>query len=129
MKFKDLLSVFFFGFLGGLSRYSLTLKFPGKQTTVLINIVGCFILSFLTYYIIENNLLSGWLNAGLGTGFVGAFTTFSSFCNEFDQSLLSHEFLTASWYLFFSIFGGYLAAWLGFTLAKNLSNRKEDERR
>lgn len=80
MKFKDLLSIFFFGSLGSLSRYGLTLLFPGKQTTLLINIIGCFLLSFLTYYVIEHNLLSGWMNAGIGTGFIGAFTTFSSFC-------------------------------------------------
>jgi CrcB protein len=127
MKFKDLLSIFFFGSLGSLSRYGLTLLFPGKQTTLLINIIGCFLLSFLTYYVIEHNLLSGWMNVGIGTGFIGAFTTFSSFCNDFDQAILTHNLLPASLYLLFSIFGGYLAAWLGFTVANHLFKRKEHQ--
>lgn len=101
MKFKDLLSIFFFGSLGSLSRYGLTLLFPGKQTTLLINIIGCFLLSFLTYYVIEHNLLSGWMNVGIGTGFIGAFTTFSSFCNDFDQAILTHNCCRPAFIYFF----------------------------
>ncbi len=125
MDLKNISSVYFFGALGGSCRYYLGLKFPGISTTLLINLVGCFALSFLTYYVIEQGLLSGWLNLGLGTGFIGAFTTFSSFCNDFDQSLIDRHFVSGSLYLVISIIGGYLMALTAFNLAKKLAKRKE----
>lgn len=124
MDRKSLFSVFFFGCLGGLSRYELVSLFPGQTTTLLINLVGCFLLAFITYYIIERQVFAGWLSTGLGTGFVGAFTTFSSFCNDLDQALINHSYLSGSLYLLLSILGGYLAAWLGFFLAGQLTTRK-----
>lgn len=125
MEPKSLLSVFCFGCLGGLSRYGLVLLFPGQTTTLLINLIGCFLLAFLTYYIIERQLLAGWLSTGLGTGFVGAFTTFSSFCNDLDQSFIHHAFNTGILYLLISVIGGYLTALLGFKLATYLVKRKK----
>lgn len=124
MDRKSLFSVFFFGCLGGLSRYELVSLFSGQTTTLLINLVGCFLLAFITYYIIERQVFAGWLSTGLGTGFVGAFTTFSSFCNDLDQAFINHSYLSGSLYLLLSILGGYLAAWLGFILAGQLTARK-----
>ena len=74
-KLKNYLSVAFFAFFGGLGRYYLGVLWQSTGTIV-ANLLGCFLLSFLTYYVIELNILSGWLNVGLGTGFIGAFTTF-----------------------------------------------------
>ena len=51
--------------------------------TLIANLTGCFLLSLLTYYIIEKEFLSNWINVGLGTGFIGAYTTFSSFTMDF----------------------------------------------
>lgn len=77
-KIKNYISIFIFAFLGGVSRYLLGVHFA-DMGTIIANVSGCFILAFLTYFFIEFKSLAQWLTVGLGTGFVGAYTTFSSF--------------------------------------------------
>ena len=74
-KVKNYLSVAFFAFFGGISRYYLG-KIWQSSGTIVANLAGCFLLAFLTYYVIERDQLAGWLYVGLGTRFSGAFTTF-----------------------------------------------------
>lgn len=78
MKIKNLVAVAVFAFFGGIFRYLFSFNL-GEWGIMVANLIGCFLLSFLTYYVIERDLLAGWLNLGLGTGLIGAFTTFSSF--------------------------------------------------
>ena len=118
-KLKNYLSVAFFAFFGGLGRYYLGVLWQSTGTIV-ANLLGCFLLSFLTYYVIELNILSGWLNVGLGTGFIGAFTTFSSFTVDFMKLIHAHLMIHAVVYLIISIFGGFLCVFLGYVLANKL---------
>lgn len=118
MKLKNAISVAVFGFAGGLFRYLLSTAFDA--TGILIaNLVGCFLLAFLTYYVIERNLLAGWLDAGLGTGLIGAFTTFSSFSTT-TVKLAQHSLISAGGYLLVSMGGGLVLAGLGMLLARYL---------
>ena len=54
-KLKNYLSVAFFAFFGGLGRYYLGVLWQSTGTIV-ANLLGCFLLSFLTYYVIELNI-------------------------------------------------------------------------
>lgn len=81
-------------------------------------------LAFLTYYVIERDLLAGWLNAGLGTGLIGAFTTFSSFTTT-TIKLGQHSLLGAGVYLLLSMVGGLVMAGLGMLLARRLGRTVE----
>ena len=84
------------GILGALSRYYLGLTihefwhhtFP--LATLLINLVGCFLLAWLTTYIAKLNILPSDVITGIGTGFIGSFTTFSTFSVETIQ-LINHS--------------------------------------
>lgn len=125
-KVKSYLSVAFFAFLGGISRYYLG-KIWQSSGTIVANLVGCFLLSFLTYYVIERDLLAGWLNVGLGTGFIGAFTTFSSFTVDFMKLVSTHQLIHAICYLSISILGGFLCVILGYILANRLVKKKGGE--
>ncbi len=77
MNIKTIMSVAIGGFLGGITRYELSVLLGGDGI-LYANLIGSFLLAFITYYFIERGLLAAWLNAGIGTGFIGAFTTFSS---------------------------------------------------
>lgn len=112
VKIQNYLSVMFFGFFGGVARAMLngSLSFYG---TFIGNLLGCFLLAFLTYFFIEYKDFYEWLTVGLGTGFVGAFTTFSSFNLDTWKSLLMGQATTAIWYFFGSIIFGLVCACVG----------------
>lgn len=58
MKLKNIISVAGFAFIGGVLRYLLTIVTPGMGVLI-ANWLGCLLLSFLTYYVIERDLLAG----------------------------------------------------------------------
>lgn len=118
MKLTNAISVAAFGFAGGVFRGLLSTAFDANGVLV-ANLLGCFLLAFLTYYVIERDLLAGWLNAGLGTGLIGAFTTFSSFLTT-TIKLTQHSPLLGGAYLLVSMVGGLAMAGLGMTLARRL---------
>lgn len=123
MKVKNILSVAGFAFIGGILRYLLTIIAPGMGV-LLANWLGCLLLSFLTYYVIERDLIAGWLNLGLGTGLIGAFTTFSSFTTTTIQ-LGNNEWRFALVYGLASLIGGFVLALMGYWLAKRLVEMEE----
>lgn len=121
LKLKNALSVAAFAFLGGAGRDIFSQCFSSAGI-LFANLLGCFLLAFLTYYVIERDLLAGWLDAGLGTGLIGAFTTFSSFATA-TVKLGQGSVLVAGAYFLASALGGLVMAWLGFVLAKRLAGR------
>ena len=76
------------GALGALARFGVNaLVFPifGRQLplgTLIVNVVGSFLMGLLYVFIVEKGLLAAeWRNL-LMVGFLGAFTTFSTFSLE-----------------------------------------------
>lgn len=122
MDVKTIISVAGGGFLGGIARYWLSLHFTNSGILI-ANLGGCFLLSFLTYYVIERGLLANWLNAGLGTGFIGAFTTFSSFATT---TINYSSPWSGLGYFLLSAIGGLALALLGFIVAKQCGVKQND---
>jgi fluoride exporter len=99
-----LLSVALGGALGALSRYLLTSVTAGycnttfPLPTLLINILGCFLMGFIVEIAAAKNLFSSTTLSFLTTGFLGGFTTFSTFSLEavllFEKN---HYFLAVSY--------------------------------
>jgi CrcB protein len=87
--------------------------------TLLINVSGALLLSFLTTLAIHE-VIKPDLRLILGTGFLGAYTTFSTFELE-SEGLLSHgEWLAASTYILGNLVLGFLAILIGRALALRL---------
>jgi len=63
------------GMLGSVARYGLVAAFPDLLTTLIINVVGSFLLGVL----VARRPDGGWARPFLGTGVLGGFTTFSAF--------------------------------------------------
>lgn len=117
------------GVIGSLLRYGLGLLItetaPGifPLATLLANVTGSFLLTFLTMYVFRLGILhSRWATA-LGTGLIGSFTTFSTFSVETMQLLQAGKAGTAAFYVIGSLAGGLLAARFGFEAGDALFRR------
>lgn len=83
--------------------------------TLCVNLTGCFILGLLQG-LARIYQLPDWLIMGMGTGFIGAFTTFSTFSVEVITYIDQGFLLLPIIYLLLSSVGGYFSASFGFTL-------------
>ena len=109
------------GALGALARYGLGGLVQGNRLdfpigTLAVNLLGCLAMGFLGRWL-HTGLAGADLRLLLGIGFLGAFTTFSTFSFEAMSLFRAHSPLPAIGYLFASVLGclftfsiGYLAA-------------------
>ncbi|MFD3447859.1 fluoride efflux transporter CrcB [Microbacteriaceae bacterium 4G12] len=119
------------GIAGALLRYALGLivhetwthSFP--LATWIINMTGSFILAFLTTYIFRMKRMPPYAIAAIGTGFIGSYTTFSTFSVETIQLLQANHVVTAGGYIVGSLVGGLLMSFIGFEVGNRLYQMKE----
>nr|WP_241247443.1 CrcB family protein [Lactobacillus acetotolerans] len=113
------MSVAVFAFLGGIARAGLNASF-NFYGTFWGNIIGCFLLAFFTYFFFEFKDFYEWITVGIGTGFIGAFTTFSTFNLEVLKNFQAGKPSIALLYFFSSIVFGFAFAFLGSRMGTNL---------
>lgn len=113
----DYLVIAFFAFIGGTARYWLGVWIPAVSGfplgTLLVNLLGCFIFSWLVKHILSDIDVSARLVLGVGVGFCGALTTFSSFALDIMKLVQSDQIGLAFIYLLLSFFGGLAMTVLG----------------
>lgn len=115
LRFKSVLAVGFGGAVGALLRYLVILTtahsfFPFG--TLLINIVGSFILGLLNgYFATKKNSL---VFLALGSGLCGGFTTMSTFSQEI-VNLLQISLIYTGMYLGATVLFGLIAGFLGLS--------------
>ncbi|MFV9568702.1 fluoride efflux transporter CrcB [Thermoanaerobacter mathranii] len=114
------------GFFGAVLRYLITIYFTKMHRTVfpietfMINILGSFLLSFITNFTMDKYKINTNLRLAITTGFIGAFTTFSTFSMETINLLKAREIYIALNYVILSIIGGLLMSYLGFEFADKI---------
>jgi CrcB protein len=107
------------GALGSIARYAagiwvyewLGTRFP--YGTFLINISGCFIIGLALTVLDSHMTLPHEWRLAIPIGFVGAYTTFSTFEYETLRAFQNGQASTAVLYLGVSIIVGFAAVWLG----------------
>ncbi|HUZ73873.1 MAG TPA: fluoride efflux transporter CrcB [Stellaceae bacterium] len=114
------------GTLGCWARYAMTnlvqaiygRDFP--YATLSINTLGSFLMGFLFIETLERLTISPYVRIGMLTGFLGGFTTFSTFAME--TLLLSEqgEMGKSALYAALSLALGFLGAFGGAYIARNL---------
>jgi CrcB protein len=89
--------------------------------TAIVNITGSLILGFLVAWGTSHTGLSPELRLLLAVGFLGSYTTFSSFAVESLQQFESASLGSALLNLFVNNGLGLAAAWVGMLLAKSIA--------
>lgn len=125
---RRVIYIFLLAFIGGLLRGYFTLLAGDDHfiATIIINLIGAFVLAFITGalpYLIE---VSNDLMTGLSIGLVGGFTTFSTFSFDSINLFLNHKIGIGLLYVLVSLIGGLILAQIGTKLGQNFEN-KEDQ--
>ncbi|EPU0192695.1 fluoride efflux transporter CrcB [Campylobacter coli] len=120
---NTLLVVGFGGFIGAILRM-LTINLVNKffpysisLGTLFVNVLGSFIIGLLFSYA-HHKGLSPALKSFISTGFLGAFTTFSTFSYENLLLLQSGNYFNFSLNILLNIILCLIAVWLGFIIFK-----------
>jgi len=114
------------GFLGAVARYGVGLWIGQKWGrsfplgTFFINVSGSFLIGFLMALFTERIMLNPQWRMFLVIGFLGAYTTFSTFEYETGALLRDSEWLIASLNVVLSVFVGFTALKLGESAARIL---------
>lgn len=112
------------GALGAVARYGVSLLVARFWTadfplgTFLINVSGSFILGFFATFAAERTALDPLWRLLVATGFVGAYTTFSTFEYETQRLTESGEAALAVANVAASVVAGFIAVQLGVMIAR-----------
>ena len=111
------------GAFGAMARYGLAMfvveriasRFP--YGTLIINVTGSFIIGFFMTFLSQRiHFHPNWTLA-IVVGFVGAYTTFSTFEYEIFKLIDDGKLTTGIGYLLMSLVLGFVAVWFGIKLA------------
>lgn len=112
------------GFVGSIFRYLLSgwvqrlfssISFPFG--TLIVNLLGCFTIGFLSYLAEERGIFTTEARLLVFVGFLGGFTTFSTFGNESINLIRNGESWQALMNVLVHVVFGLLFVWFGKSLA------------
>jgi fluoride exporter len=117
---KSYLLIALFGAIGTVARFSVVQITPKifQSTfpigTLVVNLLGCFLIGLFSG-ILDTKFISIDENFKnyITIGFLGGFTTFSSFSQDFFILVNNSNYLLAFIYIFISVFFGLLMFYLG----------------
>lgn len=86
--------------------------------TFTVNMIGTFLLCFLSTGFIQRLKLDHDLQTAVTTGFLGSFTTFSAFSMETVNLIQNDAVLMGLFYIVSSILGGFLFGMIGMKIGR-----------
>jgi CrcB protein len=111
------------GSLGALARYGALVLVERRALAVfpwdvfVVNLTGCLLVGAVVSALVDRHDTPEWLRLGLVMGFIGAYTTFSTFAQDLYDLGTAREYAEAALNLVGSVGGGVLAVvagtWLG----------------
>lgn len=114
------------GSLGAVSRYWMsasTYQWLGQgfpYGTLMVNLLGSLAMGFLSVLLVHRFQVSEEIRIGLLAGFLGSFTTFSTFAMDTLQLAGNEAMFKAIIYILFSVMLCIVGAWAGLSVAKQM---------
>jgi len=87
-----------------------------------VNLIGCFFIGFIMQAGVNSSIIPRGLRLPLTVGFLGAFTTFSTFSYETLGYMEKGAWPTAGLNVLMNVVPGIIAAFLGVWLARTVGN-------
>jgi CrcB protein len=120
---RELTAIFAGGAIGAVARVWLSQRYVQSDvswpwTIFAINITGSFALGYFATRLQERLPQSTYRRPLLGTGFCGAYTTFSTMEVEILKMIEANHYLLAITYAIVSLIAGMAAIWLASTLVR-----------
>ena len=115
------------GALGSIARFWVGSTVAGRMGTrfpygtLVINLTACIILGFSLAFLDRRSVLSPAWRLLIPVGFIGAYSTFSTFEWETFANLQTGAFLIAASYVILSIVLGLAGVWCGVAIARAIS--------
>ena len=112
------------GALGAIARYQLASVIQSRMPvgcpygTVVVNVTGCFIMGVVTVLLTDRLVVHPNWRFLIPIGFIGAYTTFSTFELETFLAVSEQAWSTALANVVASLVVGYVALWAGFVAAR-----------
>lgn len=98
------------GFLGAIVRYLVSIRLPGMLGILSVNVLGSFLFGLSLRVVDESgSFTSFWL-----IGFLGAFTTFSTFAVQLVETWNDGHIMKALSYALLTLIGSFLFVTLGW---------------
>lgn len=112
------------GAFGAMARYAVSISMPVTVgfpwATFIVNVLGSLLIGIAYVVLVENPVFPPFWRDLLVVGFLGAFTTFSTFSIETLGLVQNHELSVAVVYVVSSLIFCIVAAFLGVSLARLL---------
>jgi CrcB protein len=86
--------------------------------TLMVNVTGSFVMGLLTVVLSEKLSVAEEVRFALIVGFLGSYTTFSTFALDVLNSASGESMLKVGSYILFSVAGSLVGVWVGFAGAR-----------
>ena len=113
------------GFLGAIARYALGTYIGGRYGlrfplgTFIINVSGSFLIGLILTLLARTTASAYWRYL-IPIGFIGAYTTFSTFEYETLRAIQEGQLMTGFLNVALSLVVGFIAVWIGAELGRVL---------
>jgi CrcB protein len=115
------------GALGSIARFGVGSMIAGRMGTrfpygtFVVNLTACVVLGFFLVFLDRRSTFNPAWRFLVPVGFIGAYSTFSTFEWETFANLQTGAFVLAGFYVFLSIVLGLAGVWCGALIAKAVS--------